>query len=202
MIDASTPITSASTTIDVSTWRRLAPSVRSVANSRVRCAIVIESEFAITKLPTKSAMPPKASRKSRRNEMKLSRVASRPPAPARRRCAPARSPGRIDRTSREQLRPGRRPASCATAISSSRPCLSKSVCAVGQVEAGERRAAERRRAAELDDARRCGSALSGPFGLRRRSSRRPRSASSFAVLRSITTSPAVRPATRRRASAG
>ena len=69
MTDASTPITSASTTIEVSTWRRLAPSVRSVASSRVRCAIVIESEFAITKLPTKSAMPPKASRKPRRNEM-------------------------------------------------------------------------------------------------------------------------------------
>ena len=43
--------------------------MRIVANSRVRCAIVIESEFAITKLPTKSAMPPKASRKPRRNEM-------------------------------------------------------------------------------------------------------------------------------------
>ena len=41
----------------------IAPSVRSVANSRVRCAIVIESEFAITKLPTKSAIPPNASRK-------------------------------------------------------------------------------------------------------------------------------------------
>ena len=52
-----------------STCRREAPSVRSVANSRVRCAIVIESEFAITKLPTKSAMPPNASRKPRRKLM-------------------------------------------------------------------------------------------------------------------------------------
>jgi hypothetical protein len=31
--------------------------------------MVIESEFAITKLPTKSAMPPNVSRKPRRNEM-------------------------------------------------------------------------------------------------------------------------------------
>ena len=51
-------------TIEPRTWRREAPSVRSVANSRVRWAIVIESEFAITKAPTKSAMPAKASRKS------------------------------------------------------------------------------------------------------------------------------------------
>jgi hypothetical protein len=36
--------------------------MRSVANSRIRCAIVIESVFAITNAPTKSAMPPKASR--------------------------------------------------------------------------------------------------------------------------------------------
>ena len=35
----------------------------------MRCAIVIESEFAITKLPTKSAIPPNASRKPRRNVM-------------------------------------------------------------------------------------------------------------------------------------
>ena len=63
-IEASVPITSASRKTEPSTCRRLAPSVRSVANSRVRCAIVIESVFAITNAPTKSAIPPKASRKS------------------------------------------------------------------------------------------------------------------------------------------
>ena len=63
------PITDASTAITIDSistarriWRRDAPIVRSVANSRVRCAIVIESELAITKEPTKSAIPPKASR--------------------------------------------------------------------------------------------------------------------------------------------
>ena len=35
--------------------------MRSVANSRIRWAIVIESVFAITKAPTKSAMPANAS---------------------------------------------------------------------------------------------------------------------------------------------
>ena len=63
-IDESTPITSDSRMIERSTCRREAPSVRSVASSRVRWAIVIDSEFAITKLPTNSAMPPNASRKS------------------------------------------------------------------------------------------------------------------------------------------
>ena len=46
---------------DARTWRRLAPSVRSVASSRVRCAIVIENVLKMTKAPTKSAMPPNAS---------------------------------------------------------------------------------------------------------------------------------------------
>ena len=56
------PTTSASSTTDHRIWRRDAPIVRSVANSRTRWAIVIESVFAITKLPTKSAIPPKASK--------------------------------------------------------------------------------------------------------------------------------------------
>jgi hypothetical protein len=68
-IDASVPITSASNMTERSTWPRDAPSVRNVANSRVRCAIVIERELAITKLPTNSATPPKPSRNFCRKEM-------------------------------------------------------------------------------------------------------------------------------------
>ena len=64
MIDASVPITNASTRTERRTWRRVAPSVRSVASSRVRCAIVIDRVLAITKLPTNRAIPPNASRKS------------------------------------------------------------------------------------------------------------------------------------------
>ena len=55
------PITSVSTITERSTCRREAPSVRSVANSRVRCATVIESVLKITNAPTNSAMPPNAS---------------------------------------------------------------------------------------------------------------------------------------------
>ena len=67
--DAATPMMSDSTAIEPRTCRREAPSVRSVANSRVRWAMVIESELAITKLPTKRAMPAKASRNFWRKPM-------------------------------------------------------------------------------------------------------------------------------------
>ena len=63
MIDAMIPMTSASAITDQSTWRREAPIVRSVANSLVRCATVIESVLKMTKAPTKSAMAANASRK-------------------------------------------------------------------------------------------------------------------------------------------
>ena len=56
------PMTNASSTTDPSTCWREAPSVRRVASSRIRCATVIASVLAITKLPTKSAMPPKPMR--------------------------------------------------------------------------------------------------------------------------------------------
>ncbi len=69
--DATAPITNDSVRIDRRTCRREAPSVRRVPNSRVRCAIVIESEFAITKLPTNSATPANTSRNVLRNERKL-----------------------------------------------------------------------------------------------------------------------------------
>ena len=61
--DATTPSTRPSSTTERSTWRREAPSVRSVASSFVLWATVIDSVLKITNAPTKSAMPPKASRK-------------------------------------------------------------------------------------------------------------------------------------------
>ena len=61
--EARVPVTSPSTTTTPRTCREVAPIVRKVANSRARCAIVIESVLAITNAPTNRAMPPKASRK-------------------------------------------------------------------------------------------------------------------------------------------
>ncbi len=72
--EASSPITNASMSTDASTCRRVAPSVRSVASSRVRCATVIDSVLAITKLPTNSATPPNASRKSWKIREEAARV--------------------------------------------------------------------------------------------------------------------------------
>ena len=126
-----TPITSASTMTEPSTWRREAPSVRSVANSRVRWAIVIESEFAITNAPTKSAMPPKASRKVCRMRDEAVRVLG---VALRLRVAAldlrARRQDRLDL--RRRASPARRPAFAATRIWSSLPTLPNSRCAVGR----------------------------------------------------------------------
>ena len=62
-IEATSPITSASRITETRTCRREAPIVRSVANSRVRCATVIDSVLKMTKAPTKSATPANESRK-------------------------------------------------------------------------------------------------------------------------------------------
>ena len=70
MTEAIAPITSDSTRIERRTCLREAPSVRSVANSRVRWAMVIESELAITKLPTNSATPANTSRNVLRKSRK------------------------------------------------------------------------------------------------------------------------------------
>ncbi len=66
-IEASTPMTSASTVSVASTWRREAPSARSIANSRRRWATVIEKALKMMKAPTSTAMPPNDSSMGLRN---------------------------------------------------------------------------------------------------------------------------------------
>ena len=58
--EASRPITRPSSTTERMTCLREAPSVRSVANSRVRWATVIDRVLKITNAPTSSAMPREA----------------------------------------------------------------------------------------------------------------------------------------------
>ncbi len=60
-IEATSPMTNASRTTEVTIWRRLAPSVRSIANSRVRWATVIEKVLKIRNAATNSATPAKIS---------------------------------------------------------------------------------------------------------------------------------------------
>ena len=63
-IDASVPIHERlDDDREAPTWRRDAPRVRSVVSSRVRWAIVIESELKMTNAPTNRAITPNASRK-------------------------------------------------------------------------------------------------------------------------------------------
>ena len=59
--DASSPVTNASVTTEPRIWRRLAPSVRSIANSRVRWATVIEKVLKIRNEATNSETPAKIS---------------------------------------------------------------------------------------------------------------------------------------------
>ena len=57
--DAVRPTANASRTTLPITCGRVAPSVRSVASSRVRCATVIDSVLKMTNAPTNSAITPK-----------------------------------------------------------------------------------------------------------------------------------------------
>ena len=62
------------------TWAREAPSVRSIPNSRARCATVIENVLKMMNAPTNSEMPANASsavcRKPRLSRMSLDRLAA------------------------------------------------------------------------------------------------------------------------------
>ena len=60
--EATRPRAPASPITLASTWRRVAPSERSMANSRMRCATVIENALKMMNAPTITATPPKASR--------------------------------------------------------------------------------------------------------------------------------------------
>ena len=129
--------------IEPSTCRREAPIVRSVANSRVRCAIVIESEFAITKLPTKSAMPAEGEQEALQEADELVRVLGVLGPPAPRPCAPARSaagPARSAASSCSVETPG----FAATRDLVELAALVEEPLRGREVEAGERRAADRR----------------------------------------------------------
>ena len=147
--DASSPVTRPSTVTTHRICRRFAPTVRSVANSRVRWATVIESVFAITKAPTKSAIAAKASRKYLRNEswsvmsFELCFAWSEPV----RTCVFGGSTFWISATSFEPETPGL----AATSIWSSWFSLVEERLRGREVEDRQRRARERALAAEAND---------------------------------------------------
>ncbi len=74
--EASTPSVSASATTDVSTWRRLAPRARSIANSRRRWATVMLKALKMMNAPTKTETPANARSTGVRNEPIASAVSA------------------------------------------------------------------------------------------------------------------------------
>ena len=61
--DDTSPTIAASPSTERNTWRRLAPTMRNSASSRVRWPTVMENVFKMVKPPTKSAMKPKTSKR-------------------------------------------------------------------------------------------------------------------------------------------
>ena len=74
MVEASTPMTSASVSTEPIIWRRLPPIARSSASSFVRCATMIENVFRIRKMPTNSATPAKPRRMSLTNDSAVAKL--------------------------------------------------------------------------------------------------------------------------------
>ena len=70
--EAVKPVIAASPTTERNTCRRLAPTTRSSASSRVRWPTVMENVLKIVKPPTNSAMPAKISSAVEMNESWLS----------------------------------------------------------------------------------------------------------------------------------
>jgi hypothetical protein len=127
----STPRKSASKTVPPRIWRRLAPSVRSSPNSRIRWATVIEKMLKIRKLPTSSATPPNTSSTTRKNlRSSLMSCAWRAAA-----WEPVSTTSRGGRTRsiRWRSRRGDTPGAACTEIPSSSPRLSVIACASGSV---------------------------------------------------------------------
>ena len=145
---------------DVSICRREAPSVRSVANSRVRCAIVIESELAITKAPDeeRDAAEDEQERAQERDELVRVRcvlLRLRLARPHLRRRREDLLDLRDERLGRDAVL--RRDPNLVELAR-----LGEELLRGRQGEPGERRAADRGDRAELDEARDAELSPSGP----------------------------------------
>ena len=130
-IAAPSPIANASITTEERIWRRFAPSVRSIANSRVRWATVIENVLKIRKAATNRATPAKINSAVFRKPMNW-------PTSSRWDCtfsAPVFASSECGSAAVRLAarRSGVVPGSAATWIWSSRPCLAVIRCASGRV---------------------------------------------------------------------
>ena len=124
------PMVSASSSTELSTCRRVAPSVRSRASSRARWATVIENVLKIRNAPTSTAMNANASRPVVRNDRpsRMSSPAASASCAAVRTCAVG---GRIEATLRWSSL-SEVPDFAATNAKSTSLRLSNSACAVAR----------------------------------------------------------------------
>ena len=129
-IEPSRPMVSASSSTELSTCRRVAPSVRSSASSRARWATVIENVLKIRNAPTSTAMNANASRPVVRNDRpsRMSSPAASASCAAVRTCAVG---GRIEAMLRCSC-VSETPDFAATNAKSTSLRLSNSACAVGR----------------------------------------------------------------------
>ena len=149
-IEPMTPIVSASSSTELSTWRREAPSVRSSASSRERCATVIENVLKIRNAPTRTAMNAKASRPVVRKERpsRMSSPSSSASCAAVRTCAVGGSSEATLRCSSACVTPSRP----ATYAKSTLPGLPNSALGGREIEDDEGGPAEPGRLADRGEA--------------------------------------------------
>ena len=130
--EAKIPRTSASMITLASTWRDEAPSVRSIPNSRVRWATVIENVLKIRKAPTKTEIPAKISSAVVRNP--------NPSLMSADCCAASSAPVLASAfrgsaaSTRSESCSGVTPSAASTTTSSSSPSLPVIACASGRVK--------------------------------------------------------------------
>ena len=131
--EASRPIAKPSAITERMTCLREPPSVRSVANSRVRWATVIDRVLKITNAPTSSATPPNPSRKYFRIDMLLlsSSASCSACLALSLTCSDAGTSGATARTSSAEDVP----SEADIEIESKRPSRCSSSCAVSRSQA-------------------------------------------------------------------
>ncbi|GIV00261.1 MAG: hypothetical protein KatS3mg014_1876 [Actinomycetota bacterium] len=126
--EARRPTIPASSSTDAVTWRRVAPSARSSASSRVRCAVTMEKVLAITNEPTKREIPAKTRSAVRKNpsaSLNASAFSSATEA-----LVTASSPFGNTAWIRSRSSSAGTPSAASTLMASYTPTLSKRSCAV------------------------------------------------------------------------
>ena len=133
MSEETTPTMAASPSTERKTWRRLAPTTRSMASSRARCPTVMEKVLKMVKAPTNSEIKANTSKAVEKNERAWSMelVCSLTTVWPVTTSAPGGKDRAMDRSTAALSAPGR----VTTLMWSNSPTSSSTTCAVGRVKA-------------------------------------------------------------------